>query len=510
MEKKYLFRGILTVLALLLTTACGSSVIDGDLESLSCLPDDYKSFYYFKNFPRIKAIFDESEFAKEMKDNYVYLDLKYKYSQSVDLFFVKFDFDVEGLFNRLNKDLLIGFTKKSFFIVAALDFQTQLIYSLFNLLPDTYMQKSSIMGHEINSFRKNDEEIYFTFLNNYLVITGERSTMAAILDSRKSKEVEDGKLLKSCSDEDIFIRTNLPPDYNPFDVLPDLGAISIKLNFNTFRAQVEAEPLQAEYLNKPDEKYEYFQFLKYLPPDFSLCFFNRVFEAEEVFRQIFSNYAADPDYAYQAEENIKELKIFENFSDGGYFAFKNLGYTRSSSEVAPAMAFALQLKKGVSAGKLPSLMASVFRVFNFLFGFSGWDKTSHKGYTRYDCRDNDFYIITFERFFILCSNSSIMQDITKRIESTQASLYDKLFDQFKLAEQDDLVFYMGIDMQSLFAALEPIFADYIQVQLSMEMGEYRKSFGRFFDFLKRRKPLFVTMQKADNQRMYAGEIKFIK
>ncbi|MBN1799331.1 MAG: hypothetical protein JW822_12190 [Spirochaetales bacterium] len=508
--KKYPVPGVLAVLVLLLTQACGSSVIDSDLGALSCLPDDYKTFYYIKNFPRVKTIFDKSEFAEEMKDNYVYLDLKYKYTQSLDLFFVKLDFDLQGLFDRINKDLLIGFTKNSFFVVAALDYQSQLIYSLFNLLPDTYIQKSSIMGQEINSFHKNNEEVYFTFLNNYLVIAGERGTMSAILDSRKSKEVEEGKLLNSCSDEDVFIRTHMPPDYNPFDVLPDLEKISIKLNFNTFRAQLEAESAQAKYFTKPAEEYEYFQFLKYLPADFSLCFFNRTFEVGEVFRRIFSNFAEDSDYAYQAEKNIEELEVFKNFSDGGYFAFKNLGYTRRSSEVEPGMAFALQLKKGVSTNKLPSLMASVFRVFNFLFGFSGWDKTSAKNYTLYKCRDNDFYIITFERFFILCTNRDIMEDITGRIKSSQASLYDKLFDHFEQEKQDDLVFYMGIDMQSLFATFEPFFADYIQSELSMETGEYRNSFGQFLDFLKRRKPLFVTMQKTANYRMYTGEIKFIK
>jgi hypothetical protein len=509
MQNRYLLLVILVVLGFFFITACGSSPIDKNLGALSCVPDQYKSFFYFKNFPRIKAIFEESEFSRQLKENYVYLDLKYKYSQSVDLFFVRFNFDLEELLKRINKDALIGFTERGFFIVASLDYQSQLIYSLFNLLPDTAIKKSSIMGQEVGSFTKNGEEIYFTFINDYLIISGDRIALSSILDGKMNKAISADTLLTSLSDEDIFIRTSMPKDYNPFEILPHLGGISIKLNFNTFKAQLEVESTKAVSFKKAEENLEFFQFLKYLPPDFSLMFFNREYGLAEVLRQIFSNYKGESEYGDQAEENIKELKAFDNFSDGAYFSLKSLDYRRGGSEIEPNLAFALRLKKGVTAKQLSSLLTSVFRVFNFLFGFSGWDKSAGKNYTLYSCRDNDFYIIASERFFILCTSKSIMEDISKRIETAQPSLYDKLVDNFKTIDQEALTYYMSINMQSLFSSLEPIFADYIQSRLDMEMGEYRNSFGQFLDFLKQRKPLFATMQKDKKQGQYSGEIRFI-
>jgi hypothetical protein len=510
MKKKYGITGVLLVVALLLFAACGSGVIDTSLGSLSCLPDDYTTFVYIKNFPRIKEIFDRSEFATELKDNYVYLDLKYKYSQSVDLFFVKVDLDPEALFTRVNRDLLMGLTKDSFFVVASLDFQSQLIYSLFNLLPDAYIQKSRIMGQEVGSFNKNGREIYFSFQNGYLVLAGDRNTMAALLDSKRNKNAEGGALIGSCTDEDIYIRTSMPKDYNPFDLLPHLGKISVRLNLSTFHAALEAEPTRHVSFSKPQEEYEYFQFLKYLPPDFALCYFNREYEAAEVLRRIFLNYEHDSRYAYRAEENIKELEVFNNFSDGACFAFKTLGYGRGSNEMAPGLAFALRLKEGIAAGDLASIYASVFRVFNFLFGFSGWDREPHKNYTIYNCRDNDFHIIVFNRYIILCSSRNISGDIAQRIDAAQASLYDTLFAEFKSSGRDDLVYYMAVNMHSLFSELEPVFSDYIRGRLDMDRGEYDNSFGQFIGFLKDREPLYISLSENKNKGMYTGEVKFIK
>jgi hypothetical protein len=510
MKKRFCFAGALLLTGLFLLSACGSGVIKSDLGSLSCLPDNYTSFIYIKNFPHIKDVFEKSEFAAKLKDNYVYRDLKYKYSQSMDLFFVKLDFDPEALLERVNKDLLIGFTPGSFFVAASLDYQSQLVYALFNLLPDTYIQKSRIMGQEISSFARNGRQIYFSFQNNYLVVAGDRNTMSALLDSDRNKDVEGNALIHSCTDEDVYFRTSMPKDYNQFDLLPQLGKISVRLNLATFHARLEAEPKSHSSFTKPEEDYQYFRFLKYLPPDFTLCYFNREYETAAVLRQIFSNYAEDPTYAYRAEENIKELSVFDNFSDGAVFAFKTLGYNRGSSDVEPGFAFALQLKKKVPSSGLPSIYASVFRVFNFLFGFRGWDKQAGKNYTVYTCRDNDFHIIVADRFFILCSSKDITGDITQRIESAQASLYDTLFGRFKSVRQDNLVYYMGINMNSLVSEVEPFFSDYIRRRLGMNRGEYNHSFGEFISFLKGRRPLYITLSKTTDRGMYTGEVTFVK
>ena len=94
------FRNILVFFAVIISFVIilnASNVPSNQLNSYNFLPNGNISFIYFKDFQGVKNQYLKSDFAGKLKDNYIYLDFKYKYSQDVDLFFVKYNLNIEKI-----------------------------------------------------------------------------------------------------------------------------------------------------------------------------------------------------------------------------------------------------------------------------------------------------------------------------------------------------------------------------------------------------------------------------
>jgi|GEM_PF-5491214 len=481
-------------------------------EGYACqlLPEEYSTLIYIKNLPKLIKEFVKSDFAKKFKDNYVYLDFKYKYYQNVDMFFVKLNFNAEKFLKLIKKDLVIGKSGRNFFIISSINYKAKLIYSILNLDEDKKINEKKYKEYDVYYVAKGYYTVYYTIINNYLIITDNMSLIESIINNQK-KPGSDKELYNTCSDEEIYIKTKPMGAHNKYDILPSFDTFGLKVNISNLDVNIFGVPYGE--ISKNNDLYvdKDFEFLKLMNNDFSLLYYNNLYNTKSVISEIIANHESRANNPGEVREAYKNLEGFDLFKDGAYFLFKSFGYSSNSSGLSPEAGVLLKLKNNLTKEDKKNAINSFKNIINFVFGIKNWDIKANelKNYTVNYSNDNSFCILIYDDWFLLCNGRDFMKKFIDKIESPGASLYDKYVDKLPDIKKNDLTAYLCVDLNSLINAVEPIFEEYISINLNFEDDEYQKSFGQFFDYTKAQGALFVKLYH-NNESGYYGKIDFIK
>ncbi len=488
------------------------SVNSDNKKSNACelIPENISSIIYIKDFPKLKKSFLNSDFAKKFKDNYIYLDFKYKYYQNVDLFFVKLNFNIEKFFNIIKNDFVLGELNNNYFVISTLDLKTKIIYSIFNLIPETKIVEIDLKNLKVYNFKKGEYNIYYTSINDFFVISTDLNVIVSILNINNSKEKSSwAKLSTTVNANEIFYHKKLDyseANYNKYSLLPNFYNVSLKLNIETIKLELNSISSPEFKPNDVAFTKNDFEFLKLLSTDFSMVYYNNDYNVSNVLYNII---------AYKNENGIREysslnedLEEFKNFKTGAYFLYNGLG-SKYSDNLNPQIGIALRLKDDVSKSSKEKIMKSYQKIIESVFGISYWGLNEYDEYSTISSEQHEFKIIITKNFFIFCNGSELANNIINNIGVQQITFYDKFYENLNMLDLNTLNCFCCINLDTSVNSIEPIFQEYANSKLYISGKEYDRSFGQLFQYLKSQRPVIVSLYYKKNIGYY-GYLDYVK
>ena len=312
--------------------------------------------------------------------------------------------------------MIIANDGNNYFLIASINFKTKIIYSILNILPQEEIKELKYNNKIINYVRKNNGMIYFSVIEDYLLIAGDSNTIQSMIDSYLSKEkIYKNDLYNLCTSNEVFIYYKLDKDYNKYKLLPEINDISLKFNVKDFNAKLYAAPSGNSYYNRSTVLNDV-NVLKYFSKDFGLNYFNGFISVRDIVNPLVENYRVDADNKNQVlkKENAEaDLNVFNDFYDGGYFGLNNFKLVSGSKDIAPEICSVFKLKDDISSGRIDEITKKILNIYSFLFKIDGWDK-ENVSYEKYKAKGTDFSIIRYQKYYFFIFGSDFSNDIVKK------------------------------------------------------------------------------------------------
>lgn len=479
------------------------------VNSYNFIPRGKNTFIYIKDFKNAKTLFSKTSFSQKLKNNYIYQDFKYKYSQDINLFFIKYNMNIEKLLEIINQDLLIGENNKDYYLAASVSFKSKLIYSILNILPDHTISELKYRNKSINYVQKGSGTIYYTLLEDYLIFTNETNIIQSMIDSYLDKQKNYNEDLATiCTVDDVYISYELKENYNKYRLLPEIMNVSLKINLRDYNTKLIGEPNEAVDYNKT-ESINNMSVLKYFNKNFSLFYYNGVYNFKDQISILVNNYRVEADDKNQINKKRdaqSNLKVFENIDNGAFFALNDLKLLKVTPSILPEICTIIKFKDGLNDKDRIDSLNKILNIFGFLFDVKSWAKDSKK-FERYKDKESNLSIISYDNFVYFVYGESFSNSIVNMIEKNQSSLYDKYYDKIKNSAS---TFFICLNSFSISQSFEPIFQEYLNTKINLNKDEYNNSFGQFFSYLKEQDALYLTMSYIDNGKKLTGNLEYVK
>ncbi len=215
--------------------SCSSAKVD---HATDLIPKKSSLVLYSKNFKIVQNEILNHVLFKSLKNNYFIQDIKNKFSHDIDLFFFKVDFNINFFFNQVEKDFIVGKYKGNYYLIAAVNFKTKVMKTLFNLLPTDNIKDVEYNGIKYHEVNRKNSKVYFFTSGDYLVIANKEFVIKDMIDSTGKENFITENEKKQIRDEDIFIKYNAGYKDNPYKLYPIFKDISLKMNAKTKKISI--------------------------------------------------------------------------------------------------------------------------------------------------------------------------------------------------------------------------------------------------------------------------------
>jgi hypothetical protein len=466
---------------------------------------DYKSIIYVKNFKNVKSAFENSDFYKKFKDNYVFYDFKIKYYQNINFFFIKFDFNLLELSKMIKDDFIYCETPKGQFIGASVDFSTKALFTILNMLPSEIKEiKNS--RYTYNVIKKGTMNVFYALIDDYIFIANSEAVMRNIFDQSSKISIME-KLNEICSDDDVYYKTKAPSDYNKFNLLPDIKDISFKMNIKTCKTEIECLPVTNEILTSSFKKEDY-ELMKLLPAEMPFIYFNYLYEPFYNFTEITDNSSLDK--KGKIYKKLKsDLDIFKDFSTSLITGYSSITTDIRNPVTFPEIFMVFNLNENKNISDITPVFEKFKNILNSVIGTSDWKTTSNLPLKYIISRSSktEFNIIYYRKYFIIVNGNKFADSIIRQINSQTPSLYDKYYKNLN----DEEVFYLGfINTRTFISSLEPGFSIYLKNYAKFEKDEYDSSFGQLINYFKDQKNIVLKLNFDSGKKVMHGNAEFIE
>lgn len=464
--------------------------INKDVTSIDFLPNGYQKFFYFKDSKSAYETFKNSELYSSLNDNYLFLDLKYNYLENVDMFFTKFNFDFNSVFNYINADTTFGVGEKSFFLIASMTWESKVFISLLNIAPDSVINESEYKGQKLYTVKKGNNSLHYAVVNNYVVFSDTLNGLKESILSVIEPDLDYRGYTQGVDPNEVVYVTKIDYRKNPFDLFPNMSEIKVKYNTVSQSVSYSALPISnfKEYIDKNDDLYH--ETLKYFDKDTPLVLYNSSYDIKGILNSLISS-----------EERTQYgplLDILEKRVGGVYFLVDDL--VPLLSEKDPELGFILNINPGEEElDKIKDLTQSILGV---VWG----DGISDSGVTIYRAQQSSFSMVISNNNIAIFTNQEFAKNYMNKIITPEYSLYDKHKDNF-YDDNSSLDSFICYNPEEIKKSSELIIKRYIFSSISMDDDEYLKSFGEILDLISDLKSGYMNYSYDKESNEFYGSIK---
>jgi hypothetical protein len=466
------------------------TTIEKDLTSIDFLPEEYQKFFYFKDSKTAYKGFEESQIYKALKDNYLFLDLKYNYLENVDMFFTRFNFDFNSIFNYIDGDVTFGIENNSFFLIASMTWESKLFISLLNIAPNSIISESEYNKLKIYSVEKGLNSIYYSVLNGYVVFSDNDKGLKECIDSAINSEVDYKTYSNGIDDTEMVYVTKIDLRNNPLDIFPQMSQVKFKYNTVSHSLSYTSLPTKEfeEYIDREDEMYH--ETLKYFNKDTPLVLYNSSYN----FKNIISSLVSE-DEGSRFDDIIETL---DQRIGGIYFLVEDLEPLISDSN--PGLGFILNIKQGEDE------LSEVLDLTSSILGITWSDGATFKDVTDYTSENSSFHMVISANNIGIFTKSKLALNFKSQIINPEYSLYDKHKDSF-YNDNTTLDSFICYNPEEIKKSTEMLIKRYIFSSINMSEDEYNKSFGEVINLVSNLKSGYMDYMFDKENGEFYGSIK---
>ena len=490
----------------------GISKVKPQIPSYKYIPDYYDNFIYIKDFKSTEKQWKTTDIYKTIKNNFVYLDYKYKYFDTLDNYLIKFNFNTEKLISMADGEVTAGNIGSNYFIITRMTFSAKQLLSILNILPDSPVNKLNYQNVDYFQVKKSQKELYYTKLGEHTIFATNAGFITSSIDKYISNKFTYTKeLYDIVSDEEIFVHVRLSGDLNKFEIIPkSLTSFDLVLNLTDYKTSIISNLINSEI--KRSGSLSYKESLKNIPADIPLCVYNsskdiKTFVADLMaYRKNLSGIDNPKDYQTKADNSSN---ILNKYNNGLLFVVDSL----MSESNSPNLGFMIIPDKELTPPEYKQNANDLKVTAELLLGLdsNNWTKTEKVKYIKYT--NGDFSVISGAKIAGLISetNNTLSERITTLMENQGKSLYDFVYKKKSADNTNNEISLIYINNNSMAMMLEPILINYINT-LNVTDNDYENSFGALFNHLKKSEPYLITLENKENSfgKVFYGNGEFVK
>lgn len=464
--------------------------LDNAVNAIDFLPESYDIFFYLKNSKEAFEIFQDGEFYNSIKDNYLYMDLKYSYLENIDLFFTKFDFNFNSIFKYINSDTLFGLTKNSFFLVASMTFESKILISLLNIAPDSIIGESVYAGHTIYSVKKGNNSLFYTVINGYIIFADTISGIKESITSVVNPETDYTNYIEGVENNEVIYVTKINSSNNPFDIFPLVSEVAVNYNVENHKISFNATPDETfySYVDRNDENYH--ETLKYLSAATPMLYYNASYKIKDILTPLLT----DEGY-FLHSDTIERL---ERILGGVYFLVDDIEPLFFKND--PGLGLILNIKPDGSDYN------DILRLIENVLGVKWIEENRSEGVTLYKAEDSSFSLVTKSENIGVFTNSELAGDFYERSLTPQYSLYDQ--NQKHFSDDNKLLdSYLTYNPLTISDTSIKLIKRYLFSKIHMTEDEYSRSFGDIIELVSGFKPGYIEYKFNEESGKFYGSIK---
>lgn len=462
-------------------------IMPQQLEAFSFIPKDFSKYLFVKSTPDSYEVAMGSDFYKNFKKNYLLLDLKYNYSEDIDLFFTRFNMEFEDLLSYIEKDTVFGVGKSGFFLVASMTYKSKIFTSILNISNKTTIGEKSIKGYKIYNIKKGSGYICYTIINDYILFADNDKTISKMIDSAVNEENKELDY-SNISDTSIIYKTQVDYRENPFDLFPLVKNMEVKFDLSTRELSFIADPSNPEYEYEDNGDLNYHETLKLIDFDTPLVYYNSSYSLKNILPSLLEN----PDTNFSKE--IEELQ------GGVYFIVDEIKPLLSNDN--PSLAMIVNLKKNEEL----SVDNEFISVTEEILGTTWEEEEISKGVKLYSSSISSFYMVgEAETRYALFTNINMVNSYLDKLNNPGSSLYDRY--KNKLGTDNDLLeSFMCINSKTLTETSRDLIQRYLYSSINMGDDEYNKSFKPFIDYFELMGEGYLNFKYDNEQKRFYGKL----
>lgn len=467
------------------------TTIDSEVRASSFIPINYSQFTYFKSGDTAYNKFIKNNFYTTLKDNYLFLDFKYSFSENNDMFFTRFNFDFNSIFKYIDRDVSFGVTDTGFFLVASMTLKSKVLTSLLNVAPENVIRETKEKGHKIYYINKESTSIFYTVVNDYIIFADSKKTVISALTSAINGTNSNRDYYTTLDDSELIYVKKLNVNNNPFDILPNLEEVEVVYHTENqslkYRAYPYKEIIEVQRAVEPKP----FETLKLLNEDLALVLYNSEYD----FKNIVKSFATDNN-----RDRVKGLSDeIASKLKGTYFVAGDLSnlITGGSPELGLILNVVNGLEIEIEALELSSELLGVYWIENSLTPTVSF----------YMEQVSDFYMIISDSNIAIFTNRILADDYYSKLENKGVSLYDKHLKSLNL--EKDPYSFICFNPEEINSSLEPHIKRYLFSNINMDDYEYQRSFGSLLNYFSGLKPGYMDLNYNREKGNFYGSVKQI-
>lgn len=468
-------------------------------------------FIYIKDFDTVRDKWLAGALYQQFKNNYVYLDYKYKYFETINNYLVRFNFNIEKLLKIVHGDLLVGrYNSSNYCVIAQLDLEAKYMLSILNIIPETQVVKSRYGTTNYYTVKKGSGSIYYAQLGEYVAFCTSMNQLTWIIDGYNKHEIViTHDLYDEMADNGAFIKMFLPVDYAKFGILPRIDSLDIMLDLDTLKAKIMSNTKNAGYMGK--SAFSYREALKYLPQNLPLCTYNGTADVYGIITSIMGNETGKPDKNNGGDpvaDMLDKSEVLDDYNNGVVFMVNSFGIGSDYGEPEPQLGFMIMPDKALDRAAYVQNGTRLRDLAGSLLGIEQWDAVSGAKYMQWSNSSTGFTVISTERAAGIFTGDLLPKAIVSQISSQGQSLYDLVYGK-GVANSQKQSCMIYLNNEALVNDMEPTFIDYLQKDLSVNSNDYDNSFGGLFDYLKKKPPYFIEIARDSNDGYYNGVAEYL-
>lgn len=482
------------------------------IPSYKYLPEYYDNFIYIKDFKNAEKQWKSSDIYKTMKNNFVYMDYKYKYFDTLDNYLIKFNFNTEKLISLAAGEVTAGNTGNNYFIITGMTFTAKQLLSILNILPDSPINKLNHKEVEYYRVNKSQKDLYYVKLGEHTLFGTNVSFITSAIDKYLSSQFSYKKeLFDIINDNEVFVHVKFPSDFNKFEIIPSsLNTFDLIFNLSNYKTAIISSPVNPQTAKTGTLSYR--ESLKNIPADIPLCVYNSSKDVKTFISEILE-YRVNLSGIENPEEFRNKINkadsVLNKYNNGMIFILDSL-LSESSS---PNLGFMLIPDKELTSNEYKKNAVDLKNTAEILLGLSedGWTKTEKSRYTMFS--NSGFVVVSGSNIAGLISdaNNTFSQRVTSLMESQGASLYDLIYKKDGGNNLNNEITFLYLNNKSMASMVEPLLIKYINT-LNVTDRDYENSFGAIFKYIKGKEPYIITLENKENNfgSVFYGTGEFLK